>query len=87
MGVGAAGETRFDVQGENGRTTGSAVLTRLQLASNPNAPRAKTLNGVSLNELRHMVVERMFAAGGWIVNDGVRELGGQRVFAQPRETR
>lgn len=77
---GAAGEVRFDVQGENGRTTGTAVLTRLQLASNTNAPHAKTLNGVPLNELRHMVVDRMFAAGGWIINDAVREVGGQRIF-------
>jgi len=76
----AAGETRFDVQGENGRTTGTAVLTRLQLAGNPGVSRAKTLNGVPLADLRHMVVERMFASGGWIVNDGVREMGGQRVF-------
>lgn len=75
-----AGEVRFEVQGENGRPAGTAVLTRLQLATNPNAPRAKSLGGVLFTELRHMVVERMFAAGGWIINDGVREMGGQRVF-------
>lgn len=38
------------------------------------------LGGVSYSDLRHTVIDRMISAGGWVVNDRQREIGGHRVF-------
>lgn len=38
------------------------------------------LGSVSFTDLRRTVIDRMFSAGGWVVNDLEREIGGRRVF-------
>jgi hypothetical protein len=40
----------------------------------------KMLGGVAVADLRRMVIDKMVASGGWVVNDFVREVNGQRVF-------
>ena len=38
------------------------------------------LGGVTFTDLRRSVIDRMISAGGWVVNDRQREIGGHRVF-------
>ena len=38
------------------------------------------LGGVSFNELRRTVIDRMINSGGWVVNDRPRDIHGRRVF-------
>ena len=40
----------------------------------------KMLGGVAVADLRRMVIDKMVASGGWVVNDFVREVNGSRVF-------
>ena len=40
----------------------------------------KMVGGASVTELRRTVIDRMISAGGWVVNDRQREIGGRRVF-------
>jgi len=40
----------------------------------------KMLGGVAVGDLRRMVIDKMVASGGWVVNDFVREVNGSRVF-------
>lgn len=78
--VNAAGnETRYEVRGGEGMSA-TAVWSSVQASGAPGAARAKTLGGVPVAELRRMVIDKMFAAGGWVTNDSLREVGGQRVF-------
>jgi len=39
-----------------------------------------SLGGVSFADLRRNVIDKMIGAGGWVVNDRQREIGGHRVF-------
>src|ERR671911_99611 len=38
------------------------------------------LGGVAVAELRRIVIDKMVASGGWVVNDFVREVNGNRLF-------
>ena len=38
------------------------------------------VGGSSISDLRRTVIDRMISAGGWVVNDRQREIGGRRVF-------
>ena len=38
------------------------------------------LGGVAVADLRRIVIDKMVASGGWVVNDFVREVNGARVF-------
>jgi hypothetical protein len=40
----------------------------------------KMMGGVAFNDLRRSVIDKMIGAGGWVVNDRQREIGGHRVF-------
>lgn len=40
----------------------------------------KMLGGVTVADLRRIVIDKMVASGGWVVNDFVREVNGVRVF-------
>ena len=46
----------------------------------------KMLGGVAVADLRRMVIDKMVASGGWVVNDFVREINGQRVFVVTART-
>ena len=47
---------------------------------------SKMLGGVAVADLRRTVIEKMIAAGGWVVNDYVRELNGNRIFVVTART-
>jgi hypothetical protein len=40
----------------------------------------KMLGGVAIADLRRMVIDKMVSSGGWVVNDFVRDVNGNRVF-------
>lgn len=40
----------------------------------------KLLGGVAMTDLRRSVIDKMVTAGGWVINDRQREIGGHRVF-------
>jgi hypothetical protein len=86
----AAGELRFSVRSNDGRNTGAVAWTRVaapQVAASANPQmRAKSLGGVSFTELRHKVIDKMMAEGGWVVNDMERTLGGRRTFVVVAES-
>jgi hypothetical protein len=46
----------------------------------------KMLGGVAVGDLRRMVIDKMVASGGWVVNDFVREVNGNRVFVVTART-
>lgn len=46
----------------------------------------KMLGGVAVADLRRMVIDKMAVSGGWVVNDFVREVNGNRVFVVTART-
>ena len=40
----------------------------------------RMVGGVMFTDLRRTVIDKMITAGGWVVNDRQREIGGHRVF-------
>jgi hypothetical protein len=50
------------------------------------AARRRALSGVPFAELRRMVIDKMIASGGWVVNDFEREIGGRRVYVVLAQT-
>ena len=44
------------------------------------------LAGTSVSELRHIVIDKMIEAGGWVTNDFIREVNGSRVFVVTART-
>jgi hypothetical protein len=46
----------------------------------------KMLAGVAVADLRRIVIDKMVVVGGWVVNDFVREINGQRVFVVTART-
>ena len=46
----------------------------------------KMLGGVAVADLRRIVIDKMVSSGGWVVNDFVREVNGNRVFVVTART-
>lgn len=47
---------------------------------------SKMLAGTPVAELRRIVIDKMIEAGGWVINDFVREMNGARVFVVTART-
>lgn len=91
----AAGEARFNLRAPDGSPAGIAVFAPVIPLALPvnNAPpptRRSGMNRMMGNTphaaLRQLVIERMIGAGGWVVNDLERTMGGRRVFAVVAQT-
>lgn len=50
------------------------------------AARRRALSGVPFATLRRMVIDKMLASNGWVVNDFEREIGGRRVYVVLAQT-
>jgi hypothetical protein len=75
------GEFKFSLRASDGRPSGVAVWSRVNLAASANVDRRnRALAGVSHASLRRTVIDRMLVEGGWVVNDFEREVAGQKVF-------
>ena len=46
----------------------------------------KMVGGVAVGDLRRMVIDKMVTTGGWVVNDFIREVNGNRVFVVTART-
>jgi hypothetical protein len=47
---------------------------------------SKMLAGTPVADLRRIVIDKMVVAGGWVINDFVREINGSRVFVVTART-
>lgn len=86
-----SGEAKWNVRASDGRVIGSAALRPVSSADGQNASgvsraRLKPIGGIPVTTLRRTVIDRMVAAGGWVINDWVRELGGRRVYIVSAQT-
>ncbi len=46
----------------------------------------RMLAGTAVTDLRRIVIDKMITAGGWVVNDYQRDMGGYRVFVVTAQT-
>jgi hypothetical protein len=81
----------FRVAAADGKPVGQATIAVVTAAAaNTNQPigreQRRMLGGVTFTDLRRTVIDRMLSAGGWVVNDREREVGGQRVFQVTAQT-
>jgi hypothetical protein len=79
------GASSFRIAPPNGVAEAQATLAVVAVApANAEEPigreQRRMLGGVSFTDLRRSVIDRMINAGGWVVNDRQREIGGHRVF-------
>ncbi len=85
-GPSAKGASSFRIVPPDGMPEAQAALAVVAVAPPADANRApvfeqkKTVGGVSVTDLRRSVIDRMIGAGGWVINDRQREIGGHRVF-------
>jgi hypothetical protein len=76
-----AGEFKFSLRSADGRPSGVAAWSHVNLAASANVSRRnRALAGVAHASLRRTVIDRMLLEGGWVVNDFEREVAGQKVF-------
>ena len=47
---------------------------------------SRMLAGINVEELRRIVIDKMMGSGGWVTNDYVRDINGQRVFVVIAQT-
>jgi hypothetical protein len=85
LGSNANGVETFRVAPAQGMPEAHASLAVVALASaNPTQSLGReqrnSIGGVSFTDLRRNVIDKMISAGGWVVNDRQREMGGHRVF-------
>jgi hypothetical protein len=75
------GEFKFSLRAADGRPSGVAVWSRVNLPAAASVDRRnRALAGVSHASLRRTVIDRMLVEGGWVVNDFEREVAGLKVF-------
>jgi hypothetical protein len=79
------GASSFRIAPPNGASEAQATLAVVAVApTNANQvigrEQKRMLGGVAFTDLRRSVIDRMISAGGWVVNDRQREMGGHRVF-------
>jgi hypothetical protein len=84
-------EMKFRTETGNGAAPGQAALSVVAL-SRPNPgylssrEQHRMLGGVSFSDLRRIVIDKMVAGGGWVINDYEREMTGHRVLVVTAQT-
>jgi hypothetical protein len=85
-GPAAKGASNFRIVPHDGMPEAQAALAVVAVAPPPanNAAPAfeqkKMMGSVTVADLRRSVIDRMIGAGGWVINDRQRQIGGHRVF-------
>src|SRR5881396_698163 len=79
------GASSFRITSPSGMPEANATLAvAVPASTNGNQPvgreQRNMLGGVSVNNLRRTVIDRMISSGGWVVNDRQRDIHGRRVF-------
>lgn len=89
--VGKSAEMRFRTGTVSGSVPGEAALA-VVAQSRPNPgyltqrEERKMLAGTAVTDLRRIVIDKMMNAGGWVINDYQRDMGGYRVFVVTAQT-
>ena len=84
-------DVKFRVDKAAPRVPGDVSLSVVAL-SRPNPTyltareQSRMLSGINVADLRRIVIDKMISANGWVTNDYVREVGGQRVFVVTAHT-
>jgi hypothetical protein len=88
MPAAANGEVKFRANGNSSDQAALSVvaLSRPAPAYLTHQEQRQMLSGLTFAELRRSVIDKMIAAGGWVSNDYVREVGGRRVFVVTAQT-
>jgi hypothetical protein len=82
----AKGASSFRIVPHDGMPEAQAALAVVAVAPPPtnNAAPAfeqkKMMGSVTVADLRRSVIDHMIGAGGWVINDRQRQIGGHRVF-------
>jgi len=82
------GATNFRIAPVNG-VEGRATLSVVTATAGPQPfgrEQRNMVGGASYTELRRTVIDRMISAGGWVVNDRQRDIGGRKVFEVVAQT-
>jgi hypothetical protein len=87
-------EIKFQVNAPDGRNAGEASLAPVaplmaagaSSSGQPFKSQRRMIAGIAFTDLRRIVIDKMIAAGGWVVNDVEREIGGRRVFVVLAQT-
>ena len=82
------GASSFVISPNNGAEAHATLAVVAPTTSNQPFGREQRnmVGGASYTELRRTVIDRMISAGGWVVNDRQREIGGRRVFEVVAQT-
>lgn len=86
-----AAEMRFRTGTVTGSVPGEAALA-VVAQSRPNPgyltqrEQKRMLAGTAVTDLRRIVIDKMITAGGWVINDYQRDMGGFRVFVVIAQT-
>lgn len=62
------------------------ALSRANPAFLTTREKTRMLGGIAVADLRRIVIDKMAASNGWVVNDFVREVNGQRIFVVTART-
>jgi hypothetical protein len=62
------------------------ALSRPNSAFLTSREQKQMLSGVNVADLRRIVIDKMVAAGGWVTNDFIRDVNGNRVFVVTART-
>ncbi|HKY30617.1 MAG TPA: hypothetical protein VJM12_21980 [Pyrinomonadaceae bacterium] len=84
-------EMKFRTSTDNATAPGQATLTVVaQSRPMPSylsvREQRRMLAGVSVTDLRRIVIDKMLSAGGWVTNDFQRDVNGHRVFVVTAQT-
>ena len=79
------GSSSFRIAAGNGIPEAQAALAVVAAAPPKSfqplpSEQRRMLGGVMFTDLRRSVIDKMITAGGWVVNDRQREIGGHRVY-------
>jgi len=86
-----AADAKLRADKANAPTPGQVAISVVAL-SRPNPgfltarEQSKMLAGTNIADLRRIVIDKMVVSGGWVTNDFVREVSGQRVFVVTAQT-
>ncbi len=88
---GNKGASNFRIAPASGAPEAQATLAVVAAAPAPAVQplayeQRKMVGGVTFTDLRRSVIDKMITAGGWVVNDRTREIGGHRVYEVVAQT-
>jgi hypothetical protein len=88
--VSSNGEVKFRTESNAPAPSQATISVVARSRPNPayltHREQARMLSGVAFSDLRRVVIDKMINAGGWVINDYERQVGGARVFVVIAQT-